>query len=50
MSVNLVAENKAFIRNLNYTDCVAAANYCLGLSTTFEVRQHLWDKFINVAN
>ena len=50
MSINLVARNKAFIRCLNYADCVEAARYCLGLSTTFEVREHLSKKFINAVN
>jgi len=50
MSANLVAENKAFIRNLNYSECVDAALHCLELSGAFEVRQHLRDKFMSMAN
>lgn len=49
MSINLVAENKAFIRSLHYAHCVEAAEHCLKLSTTLEVRHYLWEKFINTT-
>ncbi|MCC2625995.1 MAG: ptsP [Burkholderiales bacterium] len=47
MSANLVAENKAFIRNLNFSGCVEAARHCLSLSSVSQIRQYLLDKFIN---
>ncbi len=50
MSANLVAQNKAFIRELNYAKCVDAALHCLELSSTLEVRQYLKDKFIYAEN
>jgi phosphoenolpyruvate-protein phosphotransferase len=49
MSIDSIAENKAFIRNLNYEDCLDAAQKSLNLSTTFEIRQFLINKFIHAV-
>ncbi len=45
MNINQIAENKAFIRKLNYQDCINTAKYCLTLGTTEEVRSYLNNKY-----
>jgi phosphoenolpyruvate-protein phosphotransferase len=45
MNINVIAENKAFIRKLNLADCESAAAYVMTLATTAEVREYLTSKY-----
>jgi phosphoenolpyruvate-protein phosphotransferase len=45
MPINIIAENKAFIRQLSYADCVQSAEDCLKMSTTAEIRAYLTKKY-----
>jgi phosphocarrier protein FPr/phosphocarrier protein len=45
MTVTSIAENKAFVRTLNYQQCVAVAKHCLSLTTAIEVREYLKRQF-----
>ena len=47
MNINVIAENKAFIRKLKYTDCQQTANDCLNFATAKEVREYLGNKYQN---
>lgn len=41
MTVNKIAENKAFIRTLSYAKCKQIAEHCLSLPTAIEIREYL---------
>ena len=45
MNINVIAENKAFIRKLSFVDCQESAAHCLTLATTAEVREYLINKY-----
>lgn len=45
MNINVIAENKAFIRKLSHVDCQQTAADCLTFATTLEVREYLTNKY-----
>ena len=45
MTVNVIPENKAFIRTLTHARCKEVADYCLQLPTAIEVREYLKNQF-----
>jgi phosphocarrier protein FPr len=45
MPINIIAENKSFIRQLSYADCYESTQECLKMSTTAEIRNYLSNKY-----
>jgi phosphoenolpyruvate-protein phosphotransferase len=50
MSINSLAINKAFIRKLNYAQCVTDASRCMNMATAVEVREYLHGKYATSCN